>query len=77
MREQCNADATRGNVASFDCNDYDVALGFDDGVVQSIFSAMEQKRLIAAGRLVLLDEERKRKVTIISAAGALASGQRQ
>jgi hypothetical protein len=48
---QCNADATRGNVASFDCNDFDVLLGLEDGQVAQIYSAMEEKNLIVDGRI--------------------------
>ncbi len=43
---QGNADATRGNVASFDCNVIDVLLGLDDGAVQKILDAMTEKNLI-------------------------------
>jgi len=52
---QCNADATRGNVASFDCNDWDVALNLEDGSVLKIFSAMEQKQLIEEKQIVAWD----------------------
>ena len=48
---QCNVDATRGNVASFDCNDFDVLLGLEDGQVARIYSAMEEKKLIEDGRI--------------------------
>lgn len=69
--------ATRGNVASFDCNAFDVALGFDDGVVQKIFSAMEQKGMIA-DRCIAKWEERqpKREDSGNPNTGALSSTER-
>lgn len=74
---QGNADATRGNVASFDCNDYDVALGFEDGVVQSIFSAMEQKGLIADRCIAKWNERQpKREDSGNPNTGALSSTER-
>ncbi|QMV33073.1 hypothetical protein KMC49_gp05 [Ralstonia phage Firinga] len=74
---QGNADATRGNVASFDCNDYDVALGFGDGIVQSIFSAMEQKGLIVDRCISKWNERQpKREDSGNPNTGALSSTER-
>lgn len=74
---QGNADATRGNVASFDCNDYDVALGFEDGTVKSIYSAMEKKGLIADGVIAKWNERQpKREDSGNPNTGALSSTER-
>lgn len=74
---QGNADATRGNVASFDCTDYDVALGFEDGTVQAIFSAMEQKGLIADRCIAKWNERQpKREDSGNPNTGALSSTER-
>lgn len=74
---QGNADATRGNVASFDCNDYDVALGFEDGTVQAIFAAMEQKGLIADRCIAKWNERQpKREDSGNPNTGALSSTER-
>ncbi|CAL8474554.1 hypothetical protein [Caballeronia sp. S22] len=74
---QCNADATRGNVASFDCNDYDVAFGLEDGSVRAIFDAMIEKKLIVDGRLTRWDERQpKREDSGNPNTGALSSTER-
>ncbi|QGZ66300.1 conserved phage C-terminal domain-containing protein [Paraburkholderia acidisoli] len=74
---QCNADATRGNVASFDCNDYDVAFGLDDGSVRKIFDAMVEKNLIVDGRLARWeDRQPKREDSGNPNTGALSSTER-
>lgn len=74
---QCNADATRGNVASFDCNDIDVLLGLDDGSVKQIFDAMVEKNLIADDRLASWDERQpKREDSGNPNTGALSSTER-
>jgi hypothetical protein len=43
---QCNADETRGNVASFQCEDWDIQFDLEEGQTQKILSAMESKGLI-------------------------------
>lgn len=74
---QCNADATRGDVSSFDCNVTDVLLGLDDGSVQSIFDAMMEKKLIVDGRLAKWDERQpKREDSGNPNTGALSSTER-
>ncbi|GAA0809686.1 hypothetical protein [Cupriavidus gilardii] len=74
---QCNADATRGNVASFDCSDFDVAFGFEDGVVSAIFEAMEQKGLIVDGAIAKWNERQpKREDSGNPFTGALSSTER-
>lgn len=74
---QCNADATRGNVASFDCNDWDVALNLEDGSVSKIFGAMEQKTLIDEKRIVAWESRQpKREDTGNPNTGALSSTER-
>jgi hypothetical protein len=74
---QCNADATRGDVASFDCNDIDVLLGLDDGSVKSIFDAMTEKGLIVEGRLAMWDARQpKREDSGNPNTGALSSTER-
>ncbi|WP_429554776.1 hypothetical protein [Paraburkholderia sp. MM5477-R1] len=74
---QCNADATRGNVASFDCNDFDVLFGLDDGATQAIFSAMEAKGLIRDDFLVKWEERQpKREDSGNPKTGALSSTER-
>lgn len=73
----CNADATRGNVASFDCNVADVLLGLDDGSVQSIYDAMVEKKMIDCGRLTKWDERQpKREDSGNPNTGALSSTER-
>jgi len=74
---QCNADATRGNVASFDCNDWDVALGLDDGVVKRIYDAMVEKGLIADDRITQWEQRQpKREDSGNPNTGALSSTER-
>lgn len=74
---QCNADATRGNVASFDCNDWDVALNLEDGSVSKIFGAMEQKTLIEEKRIVAWEARQpKREDAGNPNTGALSSTER-
>jgi hypothetical protein len=74
---QCNADATRGNVASFDCNVIDVLLGLDDGSVKAIFDAMTEKGLIENGRLTMWDARQpKREDSGNPNTGALSSTER-
>lgn len=74
---QGNADATRGNVASFDCNDYDVLLGLEDGAVRKIFDAMTEKNLIADGRIAGWDgRQPKREDSGNPNTGALSSTER-
>jgi hypothetical protein len=74
---QCNADATRGDVASFDCNDIDVLLGLDDGSVKAIFDAMTEKKLIVDGRLSMWDARQpKREDSGNPSTGALSSTER-
>lgn len=74
---QCNADATRGNVASFDCNDWDVALNLEDGSVSKIFGAMEQKTLIDEKRIVAWESRQpKREDAGNPNTGALSSTER-
>jgi hypothetical protein len=74
---QCNADATRGNVASFDCNDFDVLLGLDDGCVQRIYDAMIEKKLIQEGRLSQWEARQpKREDSGNPSTGALSSTER-
>jgi hypothetical protein len=43
---QCNADETRGNVTSFQCEDWDIQFDLEEGQTQKILSAMESKGLI-------------------------------
>jgi hypothetical protein len=74
---QCNADATRGNVATFDCNDFDVLLGFDDGTTMKILSAMIDKNLVANGRIVGWEgRQPKREDSGNPNTGALSSTER-
>lgn len=74
---QGNADATRGNVASLQCEDWDVALGLDDGAVQSIYNAMVAKGLIEDGRIVAWDARQpKREDGGDPNTGALSSTER-
>lgn len=74
---QGNADATRGNVASFDCNDFDVLLGLEDGTVEKILSAMADKKLIDEGRVVGWDgRQPKREDSGNPNTGALSSTER-
>lgn len=74
---QGNADATRGNVASFDCNDYDVLLGLDDGQVEKILTAMRDKKLIVDGRIAGWDgRQPKREDSGNPNTGALSSTER-
>jgi hypothetical protein len=74
---QGNADATRGNVASFDCNDWDVALNLEDGSVLKIFTAMEQKTLIEEKKIVAWEKRQpKREDTGNPNTGALSSTER-
>jgi hypothetical protein len=74
---QGNADATRGNVASFDCNDYDVLLGFEDGTVEKILLAMSDKKLIDDGRVAGWDgRQPKREDSGNPNTGALSSTER-
>jgi hypothetical protein len=74
---QCNADATRGNVATFDCNDFDVLLGFDDGTTMKILSAMIDKNLVANGRVVGWEgRQPKREDSGNPNTGALSSTER-
>ncbi|WP_175889765.1 MULTISPECIES: hypothetical protein [Burkholderia] len=74
---KCNADATRGNVTSFDCADWDVALGLDDGAVQSICAAMVEKGLIADGCLTGWERRQpKREDSGNPNTGALSSTER-
>lgn len=74
---QGNADATRGNVASFHCNDWDVALGFEDGAVQSIFDAMVLRGLIVDGAIAKWNERQpKREDAGNPNTGALSSTER-
>ncbi|WP_232469575.1 hypothetical protein [Burkholderia ubonensis] len=74
---QGNADATRGNVASLQCEDWDVALGLDDGAVQSIYDAMVTKGLIADSRIVAWDARQpKREDGGDPNTGALSSTER-
>ncbi|SDR37354.1 hypothetical protein SAMN05443245_5214 [Paraburkholderia fungorum] len=74
---QCNADATRGNVASFDCNDYDVLLGLDDGVVKKVCEAMVEKKLVVDGRIAGWDgRQPKREDSGNPNTGALSSTER-
>lgn len=74
---RCNADATRGNVASFHCNDFDVLLGFEDGTVQSIFDAMTDRGLIADGEIAKWnDRQPKREDSGNPNTGALSSTER-
>ncbi|MGF6608781.1 hypothetical protein OKW45_003703 [Paraburkholderia sp. WSM4175] len=73
----CNADATRGNVAAFDCNDIDVLLELDDGTVQQIHDAMVEKKLIVDGRLASWDgRQPKREDSGNPNTGALSSTER-
>jgi hypothetical protein len=74
---QCNEDATRGNVASFDCNDFDVLLGLEDGDVQKIYDAMTQKKLIENDRLSQWEARQpKREDAGNPSTGALSSTER-
>lgn len=74
---RCNADATRGNVASFHCNDFDVLLGFEDGTVQSIFDAMTDRGLIVDGEISKWNERQpKREDSGNPNTGALSSTER-
>ncbi|MBB5411886.1 hypothetical protein HDG34_005852 [Paraburkholderia sp. HC6.4b] len=74
---KCNADATRGNVASFDCDDIDVLFGLEEGVARSILSAMEAKRLIADGRIAKWEERQpQREDSGNPNTGALSSTER-
>lgn len=74
---QGNADATRGNVASLQCEDWDVALGLDDGAVQSIYDAMVAKGLIEDSRIVAWDARQpKREDGGDPNTGALSSTER-
>ncbi|MCW0132720.1 hypothetical protein [Burkholderia pseudomallei] len=74
---QGNADATRGNVASLQCEDWDVALGLDDGAVQSIYDAMVVKGLIEDSRIVAWDARQpKREDGGDPNTGALSSTER-
>ena len=74
---QCNADATRGNVASFHCNDFDVLLGFEDGTVQSIFDAMKDRGLIVGDEIARWnDRQPKREDSGNPNTGALSSTER-
>lgn len=74
---QCNADATRGNVASFHCNDFDVLLGFEDGTVQSIFEAMKDRGLIVGNEIARWnDRQPKREDSGNPNTGALSSTER-
>ena len=74
---QCNADATRGNVASFDCNDYDVLLGLEDGVVKKVCDAMVEKKLVIDGRISGWDgRQPKREDSGNPNTGALSSTER-
>jgi uncharacterized phage protein (TIGR02220 family) len=74
---QGNADATRGNVASFDCNVIDVLLGLDDGTVQKILSAMTEKKLIADDFIAGWDgRQPKREDSGNPNTGALSSTER-
>ncbi|VXC59964.1 conserved hypothetical protein [Burkholderia sp. 8Y] len=73
----CNADATRGNVAAFDCNDIDVLLELNDGTVQQIYDAMVEKKLIVDGRLASWDgRQPKREDSGNPTTGALSSTER-
>lgn len=74
---QGNADATRGNVASFDCNDYDVLLGLKDGEVEKILTAMRDKNLIVDDRIAGWDgRQPKREDSGNPNTGALSSTER-
>jgi hypothetical protein len=72
-----NADATRGNVASLQCEDWDVALGLEDGAVHQIYSAMEQKGLIEDSAIVAWESRQpKREDAGNPNTGALSSTER-
>lgn len=74
---QGNADATRGNVASLQCEDWDVALGLDDGSVAKIFAAMEAKGLIKDSMIVAWEQRQpKREDAGNPNTGALSSTER-
>lgn len=74
---QCNADATRGDVASFDCNDFDVLLGLEDGRVQKVWDAMVEKNLIVDGRISGWENRQpKREDSGNPSTGALSSTER-
>lgn len=74
---QGNADATRGDVASLQCEDWDVALGLEDGSVQKIYNAMEQKGLIRDAQLVAWEARQpKREDGGDPNTGALSSTER-
>jgi hypothetical protein len=74
---QCNADATRGNVASFDCNDHDVLFGLDDGSVQKVWDAMVEKKLLVDGRIAGWENRQpKREDSGNPNTGALSSTER-
>lgn len=61
-RDDCDASVTsvahvsRGDVTSFDCDDHDVLLGFDDGKVAAVVAALTDRGLIVGGRLASWDE---------------------
>lgn len=74
---QCNADATRGDVASFGCNDMDVLLGFEDGITKQIFDAMVERKLVTGDRLTEWDARQpKREDSGNPSTGALSSTER-
>lgn len=47
---------TRGSVASFDCEDHDVLLGFEDGVTAKILAALGDRGLVVDGRIARWEE---------------------
>lgn len=74
---QGNENATRGNVASLQCEDWDVALGLDDGSVAKIYAAMEVKGLIKDFQIVAWDHRQpKREDAGNPNTGALSSTER-
>jgi hypothetical protein len=73
---QCN-DATRGNVASFHPEDFDILFGSEDGSVASIIAAMTQKGLIEDGAIARWNERQpKREDSGNPNTGALSSTER-
>lgn len=46
---QGDASVTRGDLAGFDCDDYDVLFGLEDGSCAAIFASFETKGLITEG----------------------------